>query len=73
MTETLPRLLTPSEAAEALRCSPRTLADWRLGEGGPPFHRVGARIVYDANDITRWLDRRRVPVKGGGDETSNQG
>lgn len=38
-------LLTTKEAARTLNLSHRTLEDWRLRGGGPPFIRLGAKAV----------------------------
>lgn len=35
----LPQIYTTKEAARALRVSHRTLEDWRLKGGGPPFNK----------------------------------
>lgn len=54
------KLLTQSETAELLRRSPRQLEQWRwLGEG-PPYLRVGRRILYRESDLEAWLDGCRV-------------
>jgi hypothetical protein len=36
-----------------------TLDRWRFLGGGPPYHRVGKRVVYDLNDVDIWLDDHR--------------
>jgi excisionase family DNA binding protein len=54
-----PDLLTQSEAAALLRCSPKTLEvdrcrrRWRV-----PFLRVGRSIRYDRNAVLAWLAAR---------------
>jgi predicted site-specific integrase-resolvase len=48
------RHLNQRELAERLNISPRTLERWRwLGEG-PPFLKVGGRVVYRVQDIERY-------------------
>jgi hypothetical protein len=39
-------LLLPQEAANYLRMSVQTLANWRCYGGGPKFTRVGNRVFY---------------------------
>ncbi len=52
----LRRLLDQIEAARVLGLkNPRTLAAWRLRRQGPPFHRIGKRMVrYDAAELRAW-------------------
>ena len=48
------RHLNQRELAERLNISPRTLERWRwLGEG-PPFLKIGGRVVYRLLDIERY-------------------
>ena len=45
------------EAANYLRVSRSTLAKWRMSRTGPPFHRLGPRLVYYfQHEIDAWLD-----------------
>jgi excisionase family DNA binding protein len=51
-------LLTTAEAAKYLRISIDTLKNWRRRKTGPPFKRVGDRLVaYRKADLDAWLDR----------------
>ncbi|WP_425349667.1 helix-turn-helix transcriptional regulator [Pseudorhodoplanes sinuspersici] len=44
------------EAARYLRVSRSTLAKWRMNGEGPPYHRMGPRLVYYyQNEIDAWL------------------
>ena len=54
-----PVLLTTPEAAQILRVSARTLRRWRdEGRGdGPPYLRLGRKIVYDRKALSTWLGR----------------
>jgi predicted site-specific integrase-resolvase len=48
------RHLNQNQLAERLNISPRTLERWRwLGEG-PPFLKIGGRVVYRLEDIERY-------------------
>lgn len=52
-------LYLPSEVAEMLRIEPRTLADWRYRNVGPPYIRFGRRDVrYRAEEVARFLAER---------------
>ncbi len=53
--------LRAPEAADYLGLSPSTLAKMRLRGDGPPYSKVGPRIVvYDVVDLESYLaDRRR--------------
>lgn len=49
-------LLTPAEAAKALRLSMPTLSRWRNHGDGPAFIRLGYnRVVYRRSAIEAWL------------------
>ncbi len=46
-------------AAELIGMSKRTLEKWR-GEGtGPPFLKLGRRVLYSVADLEEWLRSRR--------------
>lgn len=54
--------LTSKEVADRWRLSDQTLANWRSGGKGPPFIRVGSRVLYPVEGIhafeklsTSWL------------------
>lgn len=39
----------------------QTLARWRCEGGGPPFIKCGSRkIMYAVEDLTAWMNARRV-------------
>lgn len=46
------------EAADFLRLSPRTLEKYRVRGGGPPFRKLGRRVVYALSDLEDWAGRR---------------
>jgi len=43
--------LTSRELAQRWRLSEQTLANWRHGGKGPPFMRIGGRILYPIEGI----------------------
>jgi hypothetical protein len=43
--------LTSKELADRWRLSDQTLANWRYAGEGPPFIRVGARVLYPCEGI----------------------
>jgi hypothetical protein len=43
--------LLPTEAAERLRVSPGTLANWRVSGTGPRFLKYGRRVVYSEAEL----------------------
>lgn len=54
--------LTSKEVADRWRLSDQTLANWRSAGKGPPFIRVGTRVLYPVEGIhafekldTNWL------------------
>jgi predicted DNA-binding transcriptional regulator AlpA len=63
MTDT--DLLTPQEYAKFRRCSVRTLDRERAERRGPPFVRLGARVLYRRSDIDRHIE---ASLRGGQSE-----
>lgn len=70
-------LLLEAELAERWRLSPRTLQRWRQTAIGPPYLRLGRRILYRMFDVLEFersalhdhearLDARRRPSSTGG-------
>jgi hypothetical protein len=53
--------LTSREAAMLLRCTPGALSRYRRQRCGPPFLRVGTRVIrYLRSDLIEWLEGGRV-------------
>lgn len=50
--------LTVSEAAFYLRMSESWLNKRRMHKGGPPFARVGTRILYHRETLDLWVKER---------------
>jgi predicted DNA-binding transcriptional regulator AlpA len=49
-------LLTPEQLAEHLQLSPLTLSNWRIAGKGPPYLKLGSRVVrYDLDAVETWL------------------
>jgi excisionase family DNA binding protein len=49
------KFLTVDQIAALLQRSHRTLETWRRNGNGPPFIRIGRRVLYRGTDIERWL------------------
>ena len=52
------RLIKAKLAAEYLGASRQTLAHWRVRGDGPPYAKLGGRIVYDLSDLESWVSVR---------------
>lgn len=48
--------LSTEEAAQRTKLSRQTLAQLRVRGDGPPFIKVGARVLYPANELEAWLN-----------------
>jgi hypothetical protein len=46
-------------AARCCGVSPRTLEKWRVSGDGPPFYKVGKKVVYDVDELNAWMASRR--------------
>ncbi len=63
------RLLDVNAVSEWLGISTSTLAKWRLRGTGPPFLKVGKRILMRQSDLDQWLDcRRRISTSDDGSD-----
>lgn len=52
-------LLSTNDAARRLGLSPRTLEALRVRGGGPEFIKLGRRVLYEPQSLTRWIDANR--------------
>jgi hypothetical protein len=59
MTNDIPRLLSVSEAADRLGVSISYLNKLRVSGDGPPFVKIGTRVVYDPADLVAWLQGQK--------------
>lgn len=48
------RLITTHEAAVRVGLARATLAKLRVLGGGPPFVKLGAKVVYDEAELESW-------------------
>lgn len=53
------RVLSAPEAAAHVGLSKQTMAKMRVYGGGPPFLKLGRRVLYDLTDLDRWLASHR--------------
>jgi excisionase family DNA binding protein len=51
--------LSGTEAARYLGISASTLSKLRVFGGGPKFHKLGRRVVYDTRDLDQWFEARQ--------------
>jgi hypothetical protein len=51
--------LREAEAADLLRLAAGTLQNRRISGGGPPFLKLGGRIVYARADLIAWAEAQR--------------
>jgi excisionase family DNA binding protein len=52
--------LTTEEVARLLRTSPETVRFWRHTGKGPASFKVGRRVLYDRNELDRWVAAAQV-------------
>lgn len=60
----MPELLTLQETADYLGVSIHTIYKW-VQARKIPFLRVGRHIRVDPDELSTWLQSRRVPAGGG--------
>ena len=60
----MPMYLTADEAAAVLRTTPGSLAARRNRGTSPPYVKDGHRVLYDADELHKWLTDRTIhPTK----------
>jgi predicted DNA-binding transcriptional regulator AlpA len=47
------------QQAERIGLAPKTLDNWRSAGQGPPYYKLGNRVVYDDDEVDAWLAERR--------------
>ena len=52
----LEALMSEGDAAKALALSPRTMEGKRLRGDGPPFVKLGGRVLYRPSDLAAWVE-----------------
>lgn len=66
-----PESVNTADAALIVGLSPATLTTRRSRGGGPPYHKLGKRVVYRVADLRAWMDERSAtstacyPVEAG--------
>lgn len=53
------KYLTTSEVAETLRIASETVRYWRWAGTGPKSFKVGARVLYDRDDVAAYITAAR--------------
>lgn len=65
-------LLTPDFVAQdVLKISEKTLANWRGIKTGPPFTKVGRKVLYPADLLLQWL-ASRTDIQASGEVRTEQ-
>lgn len=57
-------LVSEKETAKLIRQRPATLTAWRHEKRGPPYVKVGRRVLYRRVDIATWLGAQRRDPEG---------
>lgn len=59
-SETGRAALATTDAAYYIGLAPATLKKWRVTGDGPPYVKIGTRIVYLVEDLHAWLLAHRI-------------
>lgn len=54
-TTSAPKLLTPADLSERYLIPKTTAAKWRWNGEGPPYVKLGKRVLYRETDVEAWL------------------
>ena len=49
-------LVNTRTLAERLGLQAKTLLNWRVSGRGPVYRKLGGRVMYDLDDVQRWID-----------------
>jgi hypothetical protein len=60
--------LTPKELASRWKgtITEKTLANWRSQGDGPPYTKIGGRVMYRLADVIKWENSRTILDKAAG-------
>lgn len=50
--------VSAAQIAEMFLVSQQTLANWRSAGAGPPFRKMGVRVLYRVSEVEAWLTQR---------------
>ena len=65
MNESTKQLLSESQVAGLTGLSKGTLRTWRCRRKGPPFRKLGSRVMYDERDVAAWIASQPRTVNEG--------
>lgn len=65
--------LSRAELAQELGVSPGTLTDWQTQRRGPPFVKMGRRVLYRREAVRRWLREQEVSHRAPGGAPTMRG
>jgi predicted DNA-binding transcriptional regulator AlpA len=54
------RIILPPEVSEQTRIAEDTLKYWRYTGTGPPWFKLGGRVVYDSDEVDAWIEQQRA-------------
>lgn len=57
--------LTPAEVSERYghTVSERTLANWRSRGDGPPYTKIGGKVLYPVEQLAAWEEQRTIGAR----------
>ena len=60
--QSVPKFLTAKELSARWlgQVAERTIQNWRHTGDGPPFKKIGGKVLYALSDIERWEAQRTV-------------
>ena len=64
------RFMTTAEVAELCRAPVETVRFWRHVGKGPKSFKLGRRVLYDAEEVERWLAAAREAGGSGGPDAA---
>jgi hypothetical protein len=56
----IPRWVDEKEVSKITGIAIQTLRNWRFQRTGPPYSKVGRAVRYRLDDVTHFMEERRV-------------
>lgn len=57
--------ITRDDLATQLGVSPQTVKRWAMRREGPPWMKVGRKVLYNRDSVKEWLRSREIDPRGG--------
>lgn len=64
------RRLRTADVSQLTGVASETLRYWRWRGEGPPWYKLGRAVVYDLEDVERWIAEQKMATGSGGGQAA---